>query len=111
MGLLGTRYTMEEDFIKGRYADKHGLKILVPEDKDRLQINDIIYNELAQGIIEEGSRGIFIAVADRLIEAGAEGIILGCTEIPLILKQEHVAVPVFDTAELHAKAAVDWALG
>ena len=110
VGLLGTRYTMEEDFIKGRYVEKHNLKVVVPDEKDRLELNDIIYNELARGIIKANSREQFKVAIEKLIERGAEGIILGCTEIPLIVNQEHVAVPVFDTAELHAKAAIDWAL-
>lgn len=110
VGLLGTRYTMEEDFIKGRYVGKHNLDIIVPDDKERLELNDIIYNELARGVIKDDSRQAFLRVVNTLIEQGTEGIILGCTEIPLIVKQEQVAIPVFNTTELHAKAAIDWAL-
>ena len=110
VALLGTRPTMEEDFIKRRYTDKHGLKLLIPNEDSRLAINDIIYNELAQGIFKDSSRDKFREIINGLIKGGARGIILGCTEIPLIIKQTDVTVPVFDTAEIHAKAAVDWAL-
>ena len=110
VALLGTRPTMEEDFIKSRYTARHGLKLLIPDDKSRPVINDIIYNELAQGIFNDSSHDKFIEIINGLISKGAEGVILGCTEIPLIIEQSDVSVPVFDTAELHAKAAVDWAL-
>ncbi len=111
VGLTGTRFTMEEDFIKGRFTDKHGLEIIVPERDSRKAINDIIYNELARGIFRDESRRVFLDIINHLIEAGSEGVILGCTEIPLIVKQSDFSVPVFNTTELHAKAAVDRALG
>lgn len=110
VALLGTRPTMEEDFIKRRYTAKHGLSLLVPESADRVKINELIYNELAQGIFKDSSRQKFIDIINGLIGAGAEGIILGCTEIPLLIRQADVSVPVFDTAAIHARAAVDWAL-
>jgi aspartate racemase len=110
VGLLGTRITMEEDFIKQRYFDKHGLKIIIPDEQDRVDTNDIIFNELAKGLFKETSKQKFIDVANKLIGKGAGGIILGCTEIPLIISQGDLSVPAFDTGELHAIAAVEKAL-
>jgi aspartate racemase len=110
VGLLGTRFTMEHDFYKGRLTDAFGLNVLVPDDAGRTAVHDIIYDELCLGIIREESRAAYCAVIDDLVRRGAEGIILGCTEITLLIGQEHSPVPAFDTTRLHAVAAVDWAL-
>ncbi|WP_413298798.1 aspartate/glutamate racemase family protein [Bacillus sp. 1P10SD] len=109
IGLLGTKYTMEQDFYKSRLEDQ-GLKVLIPTDLERDMINTIIYNELCLGKILPPSRSSFNRVIDHLIENGAEGIILGCTEIGLLVKQENCTVPLFDTTSIHAVAAVNKAL-
>jgi aspartate racemase len=111
IGLLGTRYTMEQDFYKGRMVDKHGLDVLVPAEPGRTTVHDIIYNELVVGVVKDESRLGYQQVMADLIAEGAEGIILGCTEIELLIsKPEHSPVPTFPTTYLHAVAAVDWAL-
>jgi len=110
IGLLGTRYTMEMDFYRGRLEQKHGLRVLVPEEDGRTAVHDIIYRELAQGVVREKSRRAYVLVIEDLVDRGAEGVILGCTEIPLLIKAKDSPVPVFDTTALHAAAAVDFAL-
>ena len=110
IGLLGTIYTMEKEFYKGRLTDKFELDVLVPEKEDRVKINEIIFKELVFGKFNIESKEFFKSIIEKLIKKGAQGIILGCTEIPLLIKQEDVTVPVFDTTYLHAKAAVDFAL-
>ena len=111
VGLLATRYTMEQDFYKGRLINQHGLEVLIPDDEGRTIVHDIIYNELVLGIVKDESRRAYQAVIDKLIADGAQGIILGCTEIELLIsKPEHSPVPTFPTTYLHAVAAVDWAL-
>jgi len=110
IGLLGTRYTMEEDFYKRRLIEKHGLNILIPEETDREKLNAIIFGELCVGIVKPESREYYLAVIDRLAQQGAEGVILGCTEIELLVRPEDSAVPLFPTTRLHAEAAVDYAL-
>ncbi|MFC7065343.1 aspartate/glutamate racemase family protein [Brucella rhizosphaerae] len=109
-GLLGTAFTMEQDFYKGRLISKHGLEVLVPDDADRKTVHDIIYQELVVGEVRDASREKYRAVIHRLVERGAEAIILGCTEIMLLVRQQDSPVPVFDTTRLHAEAAVDLAL-
>jgi aspartate racemase len=111
VGLLGTNFTMEEDFYKGRLADKHGLKVLIPSQPERQIVHRVIYDELCLGQINASSRAQYAQVIGRLVEHGAQGIILGCTEIGLLVHEEDSAVPLFDTTRLHAEAAVDWALG
>jgi len=110
VGLLGTAFTMEQDFYKGRLAAKYGLEVLTPDDADRKTVHDIIYQELVVGDVRDASREKYRAVIQRLVERGAEAIILGCTEIMLLIGQQDSPVPVFDTTQLHAEAAVDWAL-
>lgn len=110
VGLLGTRFTMEEDFYRGRLKTRFGISALVPEAADRAFVNRIIYTELCCGVISEVSRERFGEIIGQLVGKGAEGIILGCTEIPLLVRSDDVAVPVFDTGELHARAAADFAL-
>lgn len=111
VGLLGTAFTMEQDFYKGRLAAKFGLEVLVPEAEDRRTVHEIIYRELVAGEIHAASRERYREVIARLIERGAEAIVLGCTEIMLLVSAADSAVPLFDTTELHALAAVDLALG
>jgi len=110
VGLLGTRYTMELDFYRGRLERAHGLKVLIPEEPGRTSVHDIIYKELAQGIVREESRRAYIEVIRELEGRGAQGVILGCTEIPLLIKAVDSPIPVFDTTALHAAAAVEFAL-
>jgi aspartate racemase len=110
IGLLGTRYTMEHDFYKGRLEQKFGLKVFTPDEADRQQINRVIYDELCLGVIRPDSRTTYLETMDKLTAAGAQGVILGCTEITLLVKPEHTPIPLFDTTYLHAQAAVEWAL-
>ncbi|MBL1091520.1 MULTISPECIES: aspartate/glutamate racemase family protein [Streptomyces] len=109
IGLLGTAFTMEQDFYRGRLAH-HGLDVLVPDAAGRSTVHKVIYDELCLGIVREESRASFQAVIDDLVAAGAEGIVLGCTEIELLIGPEHSPVPVFPTTRLHAEAAVNHAL-
>lgn len=111
VGLLGTAFTMEQDFYKGRLATRHGLDVIVPDATDRAEIHRIIYEELVAGRIVPASRDALRAVIARLVAAGAEAVILGCTEIMLLARAEDSAVPLFDTTALHARAAVLFALG
>jgi aspartate racemase len=111
VGLLGTRFTMEKDFYRGRLETAHSLQVIVPDENGRALVHRVIYDELVQGkIIKESQEG-YLAVIQTLMEKGAEGIILGCTEIGLLVKYEDVPLPVFDTMEIHALAAVEAALG
>ena len=110
VGLLGTRFTMEEDFYKRRLQEYHGLTTIVPEEDERTIVHDIIYDELCCGEIRESSREKYKTIIENLIKRGAEGIILGCTEIPLLVSQRDSPVPVFDTTRIHAEAAVTLAL-
>jgi aspartate racemase len=110
IGLLGTAFTMEQDFYTGRLAG-HGLDVLVPAAEDRAEVHRIIYEELVMGVVREESRAAYQAVIDRLVVRGAEGVILGCTEIELLIEQKDSPVPVFPTTRLHAELAVDHALG
>jgi len=111
VGLLGTRYTMEQDFYRGRLEKKHGLKVLVPDEPGRATVHDVIFKELARGKVREDSRRAYVEIIAGLKRRGAEGVILGCTEIPLLVKNKDSPAPVFDTTALHAAAAVDFALG
>jgi aspartate racemase len=110
IGLLGTAFTMEQDFYKGRLHQHHGLDVIVPDENDRRIVHEIIYKELVLGIIKPESRQTYREIIGRLIERGAQGIILGCTEIMLLVTNEDSAVPLFDTTTIHAIAAVDHAL-
>ena len=111
VGLLGTRFTMEKDFYRGRLEKKHQLKVVVPDQAGRDLVHNVIYDELVQGLIKDPSRQGYLEVIEKLVKNGAEGIVLGCTEIGLLVKKEDVPVPVFDTMQIHAQAAVDAALG
>lgn len=110
VGLLGTKFTMEEEFYRGRLAEKHGLQVLVPDEQERQIIHSVIYEELCLGNVRDESRDKFIAIIDNLAFRGAQGIILGCTEIPLLVSQEDVRMPLFNTTRIHAESAVDYAL-
>ncbi len=111
VGLLGTRYTMEQDFYKGRMADRFGLDVRIPDAEGRDIVHRIIYEELVRGVIKSDSRAGYQAVIENLRENGAQAVILGCTEIGLLIKPEHCPIPSYDTTYLHALAAVEWALG
>ena len=109
-GLLGTRYTMEQAFYKSRLSDMYGLEVLVPDEEGRDVVHTVIYEELVNGIVRGESRALYMSVAKRMVEEGAQCLILGCTEIGLLLKQEDISVPVFDTTVIHAEGAADWAM-
>jgi aspartate racemase len=109
IGLLGTRFTMEHEFYRGR-LEHHGLEVVVPDEEDREIVHRVIYDELCQGVINEESRSEFIRIIENLHRSGVEGVIEGCTEIAMLVGQEHVAVPLFDTTAIHAEEAVAEAL-
>ncbi len=109
VGLLGTAFTMEQDFYRDRLAS-HGLTVIVPDAPDRALVHAVIYDELVVGIVSETSRKAYTGVIDRLVAAGARGIVLGCTEIELLIGQHDSPVPVFPTTRIHVEAAVDRAL-
>jgi aspartate racemase len=110
VGLLGTAFTMEQDFYRGRLAAMHGLDVLTPDAAERATVHRIIYEELVAGVIDPVSRAVYRDVIAQLVARGAQGVILGCTEIMLLVRPEDSAVPLFDTATLHACAAVELAL-
>lgn len=110
VGLLGTRFTMEEDFYVSRLAERHGLQVVVPPPEDRAIVDRVIFAELCQGQIKASSRREYVRIIEALAARGAEGIILGCTEIGLLIQPEHAPIPVYDTARIHAERAVDAAL-
>jgi len=109
VALLGTRFTMEQSFVRDRLA-AGGVEALVPSGEDLETVHRVIYDELVHGVVREESRAAYVAVVDRLVAAGAEGVVLGCTEIELLVGPDDVDVPVFATTALHARAAVDLAL-
>ena len=110
LGVLGTRFTMEQDFYKGRLIDRFGLDVITPNSPERETIHRVIFEELCLGIVRQDSREEFIRIMDRLVQAGVEGIILGCTEIELLVQDGDSRVPLFPTTQIHATAAVDYAL-
>jgi aspartate racemase len=109
VALLGTRYTMEQDFYRAR-LQRHGLSVIVPDEPDRSLVHDVIYDELVQGVVSPVSQGAYLDVIGRLVERGAAGVIAGCTEIELLVGADDVDVPYFPTTALHARAAARWAL-
>jgi aspartate racemase len=109
VALLGTRFTMEMEFYRGR-LESHGLTVLIPDADDRTVVHDVIYDELVQGQIRDESRARYLAIIDRLVDRGAQGVIAGCTEIELLVTPDDVDIPYFPTTRLHALAAVDAAL-
>jgi aspartate racemase len=110
IGLLGTRFTMEQEFYAGRLTEKHQLRVLVPGKEDREIVHRVIYEELVLGIVKEESRAEYLRIMSDLHKQGAEGIIEGCTEIVMLVQQEHTAIPLFDTTAIHAQKAVEMAL-
>ncbi len=110
VGLIGTRYTMEQNFYRSRLERAHGLTVLVPEEADRGVVHDVIYDELVRGVVDPASRARYVEVIGRLSDAGAAGIVAGCTEIELLVGPDDVDVTWFPSTRLHALAAVDWAL-
>lgn len=109
VGLLGTAFTMEQDFYKGRLSEKYGLDVLVPGKEDRELVHRVIYKELCLGIIENGSKKDYLRIIDSLASQGAEGVVLGCTEIGMLVSQQDTEVPLFDTTAIHAANAVAYA--
>ncbi len=110
VALLGTRFTMEEDFYRKRLEDRWGLRVLIPDAVQRRTVHDIIYTELCLGRIRESSRQAYVRIIEDLVARGARGVILGCTEVGLLVRADGCPVPVFDTARIHAEAAVAAAL-
>lgn len=106
IGLLGTNFTMEQDFYRGRLEQKHGLNVLVPSKEDRELVHRVIYDELCLGQVKEDSRQAYLRIMEDLRSRGAEGIIEGCTEIVMLVQQEHTDIPLFDTTSIHAQTAV-----
>ena len=111
VGLLGTRFTMEQEFYRDRLSALHGIDVLIPGEGDRAVVHNAIYDELCLGIVNDASRAEYRAIIGRLVVAGAQAIILGCTEIGLLVGPSDSAVPLFDTTDLHARAAARWAMG
>ena len=110
VGLLGTQFTMDEDFYKGRVSEKYGIEVIVPEKPQQEIVHNIIYSELILGEIKDDSRQRYLEVIDQLYAQGAQAVILGCTEIALLVQQHHTEVPLYDTTEIHAAQAVKLAL-
>ncbi|HEY6003174.1 MAG TPA: aspartate/glutamate racemase family protein [Anaeromyxobacter sp.] len=110
VALLGTRYVMDEEFYRRRLEERHGLEVLVPGPEDRREVNRIIFEELVLGRAEPASKARFLAIVEALAGQGAQGVIAGCTDFSILVSQADLATPLFDTTELHARAAVEWAL-
>ncbi|PJC87082.1 aspartate racemase [Vibrio sp. HA2012] len=110
VGLLGTRFTMEQDFYKGRLNEKFGIDVIVPDEIQRAVVHDIIFRELCQGAIKAESRAVYLDIINKLYEQGAQAVILGCTEIALLVSQQDTAVPLYDTTDIHARQGVILAL-
>ncbi|WP_237044108.1 aspartate/glutamate racemase family protein [Aquipseudomonas alcaligenes] len=110
VGLLGTRFTMEQPFYRQRLEDRHGIQVLVPDEPDRAEVHRVIYEELCRGVVSEVSRQAYRQVISRLVARGAQAVILGCTEIGLLVRADDAEVPLFDTCVLHAQAAAERAL-
>ncbi len=110
VALLGTKFTMEKDFYKKTLLEKFAIETIIPNQQEREIIHSVIYNELVQGVIKEESRASFVKIIHELHRKGAEGVILGCTEIPLLISDKDVEIPVFDTTTIHAEKAVEWAI-
>ena len=110
VGLLGTRFTMEQPFYRQRLEDRHGIQVLVPDEPDRAEVHRVIYEELCRGVVSEASRQAYRQVITRLVARGAQAVILGCTEIGLLVRADDAEVPLFDTCVLHAQAAAERAL-
>lgn len=107
VGLLGTKFTMEQEFYAGRLKERHGLKVLIPNKEDREMVHRVIYEELVLGKVKEKSREEYLQIMNKLRENGAEGVIEGCTEIVMLVEQKHTDIPLFDTTAIHARKAVE----
>jgi aspartate racemase len=110
VGLLGTRFTMEQEFYKGRLSERYGIEVVVPGTAQRELVHDVIYNELCLGRVEDASRRAYLSVIDELAQQGAQGVILGCTEIAMLVAQRDTSVRLYDTTAIHAQKAVAFAL-
>ncbi len=110
VGLLGTAFTMEQDFYKGRLSRNYGIEVVTPGEEERNIVHDVIYNELCHGNIDPDSKADYLRIIDSLSDRGAEAVILGCTEIGMLVRQEDTGVRLYDTTEIHAEKAVEWAL-
>ncbi len=110
VGLLGTKFTMEQDFYKGRLLEKYGIVVITPLEKEQNIVHKVIYSELCKGVISSDSRNEYLKIIRSLSEKGAKAVILGCTEIPLLVKQQYTDIPLYDTMTIHSKKAVDLAL-
>ncbi len=110
VGLLGTQFTMEQDFYKRRLSEKFGIEVVIPDAVDRKLVHEVIYDELCMGKIEDSSRSSYVKIIHKLKQRGAEAVILGCTEIALLVQQAHTPVPLYDTTEIHAQQAIRYAL-
>lgn len=110
VGLLGTKFTMEQAFYKNRISERYGIEVIVPNEQDRETVHAIIYNELCLGTIKDSSRAQYLNIVDKLISQGAEAVILGCTEIALLIQQKHTKVLLYDTTHIHAEEAVKLAI-
>ena len=110
VGLLGTKFTMEEDFYRGRLVERHGIEVLTPDDNERETIHRVIFDELCAGKVRDGSRAGYVKIIEGLAARGAEAVVLGCTEIPLLIGPADSPIPVFDTTAIHARRAVEWSL-
>lgn len=111
IALLGTRFTMQQDFYKARLQDLHGIEVITPDGDQQALVHNIIYDELCRGKVNASSRQTYLDIIDALYQQRAEGVILGCTEIGLLVQQAHTLVPLYDTTKLHAEAVVEWSLG
>ncbi|WP_136067554.1 aspartate/glutamate racemase family protein [Modicisalibacter radicis] len=111
VGLLGTRFTMEQAFYRQRLEERFGIEVVVPDEAERVSLHEIIFDELVQGEINPASRARFVSIIDTLAARGVEGVILGCTEIAMLVEQQHTAMPLYDTTALHVEAALAFALG
>lgn len=107
--LLGTAFTMEQDFYKSRLKER-GINVMIPDDEDRKKVHDIIYQELCLGVVKEDSKAVYCAIVEKAINAGAKGVILGCTEITMLIGDVEFEIPTFDTTHIHGMKAVDFAL-
>jgi len=110
VGLLGTSFTMEQEFYRGRLVERHGIEVLIPDERERETVHRVIYDELCAGEIRDDSRAEYVKIIEGLAARGAEAVVLGCTEIPLLVRPADSPIPIFDTTAIHARRAVEWAL-